>query len=43
MSTPIRIKKDAVEELKRLKFHSRETHSDVVKRLIEAWRKQTHS
>jgi len=34
---PLRIKKDAVEELKRLKVHLRETCGDVIKRLIEAW------
>ena len=43
MSMPLRIKKDAVEELERLKFHPRETCGDVIKRLIEAWRERTHS
>jgi len=43
MSMPIRIKKDTIEELKRLKVHPRETYDDVIKRLIKAWKEQTHS
>lgn len=35
MSTPIRIKKDTVEELKKLKIHPRETYDDVIRRLIQ--------
>jgi len=40
---PIRIKRETIEELKRLKVHPRETCGDVVKRLIEAWGERTHS
>lgn len=38
MSVPIRLRKDTVEELKKLKVHHRETYDDVVRRLIEAWK-----
>jgi len=43
---PIRIGRDTVEELKKLKIHYRETYDDVIKRLIEVykkWKEQTHS
>jgi predicted CopG family antitoxin len=43
MSTPIRIRKDTVEELKQLKVHPRETYDDVIKRLIQAWKERTNS
>jgi predicted CopG family antitoxin len=43
MSMPIRIKKDTIEEIKRLKVHPRETYDDVIKRLIEAWKGRTPS
>jgi hypothetical protein len=37
----VRIRKDTVEVLKRLKVHPRETYDDVVKRLVEAWKERT--
>jgi len=40
---PIRIKKDTIEELKRLKIHPRETYDDVIKRLIATWKERTPS
>jgi len=43
MSMPIRIKKDTIEELIRLKVHPRETYDDVIKRLIEARKGRTPS
>jgi predicted CopG family antitoxin len=43
MPMPIRIKRETIEDLKRLKFHPRETYDDVIKRLIEAWKERTHS
>ena len=43
MSMPVRIKKDTIEELKRLKVHPRETYEDVIKRMIQAWKERTHS
>jgi len=36
---PIRVSKDVKEELKKLKTHPRETYDDVVRRLIETYRK----
>ena len=36
---PVRIGRDTKEELKRLKVHPRETYDDVIRRLIEAYRK----
>ena len=36
---PVRIGKDTKEELKKLKIHPRETYDDVIKRLIEVYRK----
>jgi hypothetical protein len=36
----IKIKRETVKELKRLKFHPRETYDDVIKVLSEAWREQ---
>ncbi len=42
-SMSVRIKKDTIEELKRLKVHYRETYDDVIKRLIEAWKGRTRS
>jgi len=38
VSTPVRIRKDTLEELKRLKVHPRETYDDVIRRLIEAFK-----
>jgi len=38
MSIPIRIRKETVEELKKLKIHYRETYDDVIKRLIEYYK-----
>lgn len=35
----IRLGTDTIEHLKQLKTHPRETYDDVVRRLIEAWRK----
>jgi len=35
------MKKDTIEELKRLNIH--ETYDDVIKRLIAAWKEQTRS
>jgi len=43
MSMPIRIKKDTIEELKRLKIHPRETYDDVIKRLIATRKERTPS
>jgi predicted CopG family antitoxin len=40
MSTVIRVRKKTVEELQQLKIHYRETYDDVIKRLIEAWRRR---
>jgi predicted CopG family antitoxin len=39
---PIRIGKDTKEELKRLKIHPRETYDDVIKRLIEEYKRSRH-
>ncbi|NHW22894.1 MAG: hypothetical protein HA489_01360 [Archaeoglobales archaeon] len=39
---PIRIGKDTKEELKKLKVHPRETYDDVIKRLIEEYRRRGH-
>jgi len=36
---PIRMSKDVKEELKKLKTHPRETYDDVVRRLIETYKK----
>jgi len=36
---PIRVGKDVKEELKKLKNHPRETYDDVIKRLIETYKK----
>jgi predicted CopG family antitoxin len=36
---PIRVGKDTKEELKKLKAHPRETYDDVVRRLIETYKK----
>ena len=36
---PIRIGRDIVEELKKLKIHYRETYDDVIRRLIEYYKK----
>jgi len=36
----IKIKRETVKELKRLKFHPRETYDDVIKVLSEVWREQ---
>ena len=36
---PIRISRDTKEELRKLKIHPRETYDDVIRRLIEAYRK----
>jgi predicted CopG family antitoxin len=38
---PIRVSRDVKEELKNLKIHPRETYNDVVKRLIETYKKCT--
>jgi predicted CopG family antitoxin len=38
MSIPIRIRKETVEELKKLKIHYRETYDDVIRRLIEYYK-----
>jgi len=43
MSMSIRMKKETIEELKRLKIHPRETYDDVIKRLIATWKEQTPS
>ncbi|MEM1605833.1 MAG: hypothetical protein QXW41_06290 [Fervidicoccaceae archaeon] len=40
---PIRIGKDTKEELKRLKIHPRETYDDVIKRLIEEYKRSRHA
>jgi predicted CopG family antitoxin len=39
----VRLGEDTVESLKKLKAHPRETYDDVVRRLIEAWRKHMQS
>jgi len=39
---PIRIGKDTKEELKNLKIHPRETYDDVIKRLIEEYKRRRH-
>jgi predicted CopG family antitoxin len=39
---PIRIGRDTKEELKRLKVHPRETYDDVIKRLIEEYKRCRH-
>jgi predicted CopG family antitoxin len=40
---PIRIEKDTKEELKRLKIHPRRTYDDVIKRLIEEYKRSRHA
>ena len=40
---PVRIGRDTVEELKKLKIHPRETYDDVIKRLIKNGKNKTHS
>ena len=35
----VRIRRDTKEELRRLNIHPRETYGDVIRRLIEAYRK----
>jgi predicted CopG family antitoxin len=39
----VRLGEDVIETLKQLKIHPRETYDDVVRRLIEAWKKSTQS
>ncbi len=39
VTEPIRVSKEVKEELRRLKIHPRETYDDVIKRLIEEYKK----
>lgn len=39
----VRLGEDVIETLKQLKIHPRETYDDVIRRLIEAWKKSTQS
>ena len=39
VTEPIRVGKDTKEELKKLKIHPRETYDDVIRRLIEVYKK----
>jgi predicted CopG family antitoxin len=39
--TSIKVDKKLLEELKSLKIHPREPYEDVIKRLVEKWRKST--
>ena len=41
ITTSIRIGRDTIEELKKLKIHPRETYDDVIRRLIEFYKKHT--
>jgi predicted CopG family antitoxin len=42
VTEPIRVGRDTKEELKRLKIHPRETYDDVIKRLIEEYKRCRH-
>jgi len=39
----VKIGKDTLEELKRLKVHPREPYDDVIRRLIKVWKERTSS
>ena len=39
MDTTIKVSRETKEELDKLKIHQRETYDDVVRRLIEAYKK----
>jgi len=43
LSTNIRIKPDTKKALEELKVHPRETYDDVIRRLIDEWKKYTQS
>jgi len=42
VTEPIRVGWDTKEELRRLKIHPRETYDDVIKRLIEEYKRCKH-
>jgi len=35
---PVRIGKDILEELKKMKLHPRETYDDVIRRIVQEWK-----
>jgi predicted CopG family antitoxin len=39
VTEPIRVSREVKEELRRLKVHPRETYDDVIRRLIEVYKK----
>ena len=43
MNTTLKVSKQTKDELDALKIHRRETYEEVIRRLIEAWKKHTQS